>query len=80
MAIEVLLHIPNADPVLAEVDELPGLQDTLIKVDNPRLRDGKDIHYLANNVVTVYWPVSQITFIEVLPSEEEDQVFGFVRE
>jgi hypothetical protein len=80
MAIEVLLHIPNADPVLAEIDELPGKQDTIIKINNPRLRDGKDIHYLANNVVTVYWPIDQISFIEILPSEEEEQVFGFVRE
>ena len=80
MAIEVLLHIPNADPVLAEIDELPGKQDTIIKINNPRLRDGKDIHYLASNVVTVYWPIDQISFIEILPSEEEEQVFGFVRE
>jgi hypothetical protein len=80
MAIEVLLHIPNADPVLAEIDELPGKQDTIIKINNPRLRDGKDIHYLANNVVTVIWPIDQISFIEILPSEEEEQVFGFVRE
>jgi hypothetical protein len=80
MAIEVLIHIPNSDPVLAEIDELPGSQDTLIRVNNPRLRDGKDIHYLAANVVTVYWPLAQISFIEILPSEEEEQVFGFVRE
>ena len=80
MAIEILLHIPNADPVLAEIDELPGNQDTIIKINNPRLRDGKDIHYLANNVVTVIWPLDQISFIEILPSEEEEQVFGFVRE
>lgn len=80
MAIEVLIHLQNTDPVLAEIDELPSNRDTLIKVHNPRLRDGKDIHYLASNVVTVYWPVSQLSFIEVLPSEEEEQVFGFVRE
>jgi hypothetical protein len=80
MAIEVLIHIQNTDPILAEIDELPSTQDTLIKVNNPRLRDGKDIHYLANNVVTVIWPISQLSFIEILPSEEEEQVFGFVRE
>ena len=80
MAIEILLHIHNAEPVLAEVNELPTAQDTMIKVNNPRMRDGKDIHYLATNVVTVYWPVSQVSFIEILQSEEEDRVIGFVRE
>lgn len=80
MAIEVILHIHNADPVLGEIDQMPEPGDTLLKVTNPRQRDGKDIHYLQNNVVTVFWPIQQLTFIEVLPSEEEEQIVGFVRE
>ena len=80
MATEVLIHIKNSEPILAEIDELPSNQDTLIKVNNPRMRDGKDLHYLAGNVVTVYWPIEQISFLEILQSEDEDQVFGFVRE
>ena len=50
MAIEVLIHIQNSEPILAEIDELPSLQDTLLKVSNPRLRDGKELHYLAVEV------------------------------
>jgi hypothetical protein len=80
MAIEVLIHIRNSEPILAEIDELPKLNDTMLKVNNPRLRDGKDLHYLAANVVTVFWPVSEISFVEILQSEEDDQVIGFVRE
>ncbi len=80
MAIEILLHIHNSDPVLGEVDDLPGLTDTLIKITNPRQRDGKDLPYLASNVVTAYWPLERISFIEVLPSEEEEKIIGFVRE
>ena len=80
MATEVLLHIKNAEPILAEIDELPTNQDTLIRVNNPRLRDGKDLHFLAANVVTVYWPIDQISFIEILESEEEERIIGFVRE
>ena len=80
MATEVLIHIHNSEPVFAEIDELPGSQDTLLKVNNPRLRDGKDLHYLATNVVTVFWPISQISFIEILPGEEEERIIGFVRE
>jgi hypothetical protein len=80
MATEVLIHIKNSEPVLAEIEELPTNKDTMIKVNNPRLRDGKDLHYLASNVVTVYWPIDQISFIEILQAEEEEQVIGFVRE
>jgi hypothetical protein len=80
MAIEVILHIQNSDPVLGEIDELPDSKDTILKVSNPRQRDGKDIIYLNSNVVTVYWPIQNLTFLEILPSGEEEQIVGFVRE
>jgi hypothetical protein len=80
MAIEVILHLHNADPILGEIDELPDPKDQLIKVHNPRMRDGKDLHYLQPNVVTVYWIASQLSFIEILPGEEDEQIIGFVRE
>jgi hypothetical protein len=80
MAIEVIIHFQSADPILGEIDDYPGPTDTIIKVSNPRHRDGKDLHYLNNNVVIVYWPTHQITFIEVLPSSADEQIVGFVRE
>jgi hypothetical protein len=80
MAYSVLLHIPGEPSVLGEIEDLPKPSDTLITVSNPRLRDGKDIHYLEQNVVKVIWPVDKITLIEVLESEEEDRLIGFVRE
>jgi hypothetical protein len=80
MAIEVILHIHNADPVLGEIDEMPSPQDTYLKVNNPRQRDGKDIHYLQDNVVTVLWPMQQLTFIEILPGQDEERIISFVRE
>jgi hypothetical protein len=76
----VLVHLQNEDPVLGEMDSLPGLSDTLVIVKNPRRRDGKDLHYLELNVSTVLWPVSRINFIEVIPSGEEEQIISFVRE
>jgi hypothetical protein len=80
MAYSVILHIAGEPSVLGEVDELPKPTDTLIAVANPRLRDGKDIHYLEHNVVKVIWPVDKITLIEVLESEDEEHLIGFVRE
>jgi hypothetical protein len=80
MAYSVILHIAGEPSVLGEVEELPKPSDTLVTVSNPRLRDGKDIHYLEHNVVKVIWPVDKITLIEVLESEDEEHLIGFVRE
>jgi len=49
-------------------------------LQNPRRLDGKDLHYLSEGVVTVYWPISRINFIEVIRGEEEEDLIGFVRE
>jgi hypothetical protein len=80
MSTTVIVHIRNADAMVAEIDELPDLQDTLIKLNNPRQRDGKDLIFLEHNVVTVYWPISEISFIEVLPGETAEDVVSFIRE
>jgi len=80
MAYTVILHITGESSILGEVDELPKPADTIIVVNNPRLRDGKDIHYLEHNVVKVIWPIDKIGLIEVLESQEEESLIGFVRE
>jgi hypothetical protein len=76
----IILHVLNADPVVGEVDDLPTATDNMVVVHNPRRLDGKDLHYLAENVVTVYWPIERLNFIEVLSGKEEEQIIGFVRE
>jgi hypothetical protein len=80
MAYTVVIHIANDDPIVADLDELPAPSDIMLTIHNPRRRDGKDVHFLSNDVVTVIWPVSQISFIEVIPSEGEEKIIGFVRE
>ena len=80
MPYTVILHIPSEQSVIGEVEELPKPTDQIITVHNPRQKDGKDLHYLEHNVVQVIWPLGRISFIEILPGEEEDQIIGFVRE
>ena len=72
MAYSVILHLVGEASVLGEIEELPKPADTIITLTNPRLRDGKDIHYLEQNVVKVIWPLAKVTLIEVLESEEEE--------
>jgi hypothetical protein len=78
--LNVLVHIQNEDPVLGEMDALPGLSDTLIVIRNPRRKDGKDLHYLEANVSTVIWPLTRINYIEVMPTGDEDEIISFVRD
>ena len=80
MAQTIVIHVTNEDPIVGEVDALPDPTDTIITLHNPRRRDGKDLHYLQSNVVTVIWSLSQVSFIEILPSQAEDEIIGFVRE
>jgi hypothetical protein len=80
MAYSIILHISGEASIIGEIEELPKPTDTMVTVSNPRLRDGKDIHYLEQNVVKVIWPMTQISLIEVLESGEEENLIGFVRE
>lgn len=80
MAYSVILHIAGEPSILGEVEELPKSTDNLVTLSNPRLRDGKDIHYLEHNVVKVIWPIAKIALIEVMESEDEEHLIGFVRE
>ena len=80
MAYTVMIHISNEEPIVAEMETLPARTDTIFVAMNPRQRDGKDLRYLAANVTQVMWPVSRLTFLEILPSSQEEKVVGFVRE
>jgi len=80
MPITALVHLSSEDPVLGELEQLPSPSDTIVTVNNPRRRDGKDLPYLDGNVVTVVWPMHRVNFIEILPTAEEEELIGFVRE
>ncbi len=80
MSYTLILHVMNEEPVVGEVEELPSPGDSLISVRNPRRLDGKDLPYLADNVTTVFWPVSRLNFIEIISGREEEEIIGFVRE
>lgn len=80
MPTSVIIHLSNEEPVLGEVDQLPAPTDQIITLNNPRRMDGKYLNFIQDRVTTVIWPLSRISFIEVFPNEEEEDIFGFVRE
>jgi hypothetical protein len=79
MPYSVILHVTGEIPILGEVDELPKPTDNIIVISNPRQRDGKDLHYIDNNVVKVIWPLAKVGFIEILEDTGEEKIIGFVR-
>ncbi len=70
----ILIHISNEEPFLAEVEELPARTDQVIYCTNPRRRDGKELPYVLPEVQTIVLPWHRITFIEILPSGEEEEI------
>lgn len=80
MPYSIILHLAGEAAIVGEIDELPKNTDTIITINNPRLRDGKDVHYIEPNVTKVIWPFSKIAFIELLENAEDEELIGFVRE
>jgi hypothetical protein len=80
MAKTVVLHLSGEDPLIADLDQDPQPTDNFIKVSNLRKRDGKDVGYLTAGVQSVIYPWHRITFLELMPSEEErGSVIDFFR-
>lgn len=80
MSISIIMHLMNEDPVLGELERLPEQSDQVIIITNPRMKDGKDLPYLEAEVTTMIVPWHRITFIEIIPTAEMDEVITFVRE
>jgi hypothetical protein len=81
MAHTVIVHISNADPFVAEIDEIPKPRDNFLQCSNPRARDGKTLHYVDEDAMSLIFPWHRISFVEIMPSEaDREEVEAFFRE
>jgi hypothetical protein len=81
MAITVIVHVMNQDPVVAEIDEIPDPSSAFILCTNPRARDGKPVVYIEREATRVIFPWHRVSFVETMPSEEDQvQVETFFRD
>lgn len=80
MNVILILHVNGEEAVVGEAEDIPLPTDFSVRITNPRRIDGKELHYLSENVSTVIYPMSRINFIEVLPSRDDEELIGFVRE
>ena len=80
MSIEVIIHLVNEDPVVAEVETLPDPTHATITVTNPRRRDGRSLHYVTEGATAFVFPWTRISFLEIMAEEEAEDVVEFFRE
>jgi len=76
----IQVHISGDDPIVLEVEELPQFSDQFVTGINPQRRDGKEVSYFLREVNQVLIPWWRINFIQVLPSEDQQDIQTFVRE
>jgi len=80
MSISLIVHISNQEPIICDIDEMPKPQDTLLTMNNPRKKDGRDLDFIDAKVTTVVWPWAGIMYVEILSHEDDEEIIGFVRE
>jgi hypothetical protein len=80
MTMTVLIHMMSEDPLVAEIERLPDPEDQFLTCTNPRRRDQNPLTYLLPEVKTLLLPWHRIHCIEILPSQEEEELVTFVRE
>ena len=74
MAYTIILHVAGEASIAGEIEELPKPTDNIILVSNPRMKDGKDLHYLDSNVTRVIWPLAKVSFIEIMERDRKSVV------
>jgi len=76
----VLIHIVGEESIVGEIESIPEPTDQVLVVNNLRLRDGRDVSYLLPETDTVVYPWTRIHCVEILPSQEEEEIISFIRE
>lgn len=80
MSMEVIIHLANEDPIVAEIEDWPDPTHRTLTFTNPRRRDGRPLHYVTEGATSFIFPWDRITFVEIMETEEEKEVVEFFRE
>ena len=67
----VVIHIANEQPILADVFDLPTPSDVSLVCTNVRMLDGKKPIFIDNSKSTFVFPYLTLRFIEMLPGSTD---------
>ena len=71
MAMQVIVHIINEEAFVAEMEEMPAQGASYIVISNPRTRENKHLQWAIGGAIRFVFPLSRISFIEVMMSEQD---------
>ncbi|HEY4722850.1 MAG TPA: hypothetical protein VII92_13435 [Anaerolineae bacterium] len=80
MSYTLLIHLIGEAALMCEAEQLPNPSDSTITVTHLRQRDGKEVSMVDSNATSFIFPWSRVNFIEILGSEEEEEIVGFARD
>ena len=73
--ITLQIHIANGEPLKLDVEELPDMTDIAIVGSNPRDRQDREVNWVDDGVNMVIIPWARINYIQILPSEDDEEEF-----
>ncbi|MCG3208954.1 MAG: hypothetical protein FOGNACKC_02567 [Anaerolineae bacterium] len=73
MSITVIIHVSGGDAIVGEIEAMPDPRANYVTFTNVRARDGKPVVYIDREASRVLFPWHRISFLETLPSEEDQE-------
>lgn len=81
MAIKAIVHVTGEESILCEIETMPQPSDNFVVIYNPRRKDGKPIVTIDENVSSLIFPWTRVTFIELFEERtQRESVVGFFRD
>jgi hypothetical protein len=73
VAITCIIHVVGGDAIVGDLETMPDPTSNYVTFTNVRARDGKAVVYIDREATRVLFPWHKISFLETLPSEEDQE-------
>ncbi len=81
MAIKAIVHVSGEESILCEIETMPQPSDAFVVIFNPRRKDGKPITTIEDDVTSLIFPWTRISYIEMFEERtQRESVVSFFRD
>ena len=78
---KAILHIHGEESILCEIESIPQPSDNFVVIFNPTRKDRKKIPTLEDNVTSVIYPWTRVSYVELFEERtQRENVVGLFRE